>query len=318
MSYTISIKGKLFDYFQQRLRLKKSTKSFYRGNCLWCGGNYTMGVSVEANKVHCFKCLEKMSCIDALMKIEGFETYNEAKKFINVQQEYEAYDRMFRDNKKVEYKQLNLPESFNLITQGEDIYARSARNYLGNKRKFNIRTLAKRGVGYCNEGEYAGYIIFPFYIGGELRYFQGRRYLGSGPKMKNPPEEEYGIGKSKLIYNQDALFIYNRVYIMESITNCLTLGDATSALLGKTISQYQLSKVVEAPCKKIIIILDNDAWEQAIDMAMQTCHYKKVKLIHLPTSEDVNDLGKTKTLEIVKKEPYKKYMDFFRMRLDLK
>jgi DNA primase len=312
--YNNSIKGKLYAYFDGRLRLKRSTKGWNRTNCPDCGGHHTLGINLNQRKIHCFKCGLKITPIELLMQMERFETLAQAHQFLRIQQEYEYFDS-YTNLKPLETKPVELPESFKLITQGTNAYAKAARHYL-KRRGFNINNLALKGVGYCTKGEYAGYIIFPFYRQGKLVYFQGRIYLGAGPKMKNPPEEEFGIGKSNLIYNHDALYMYDKVYLVESITNAETLGDQAVAFQGKKLSEYQISNLIYSPCSKVVILLDDDAWEEAVQLAMRLVHYKRVKVVKMPEKQDVNDLGKKATLKLTKVVDYQRYMDLFKLKLN--
>lgn len=314
--YTEAIKGKLFQYFQGRLRIKKSTKGYWRCDCYYCGGNYSMGINIEDEMVHCFKCLEKKNPIKLLIDIEGFQTYNEAWAFLKIQQEYEAYTRLYNKVEKKETKKLQLPNSFQLLIQGDSMMSIAARNYM-TKRRFNITRLSLKGVGYCTEGEYAGYIIFPYYRKGELIYFQGRIYMGNGPKMKNPPSEIYGIGKSQIIYNEDALFIYNKIYAMESITNCETIGDNAVALSGKSISSYQYSQIIKSPFSDLVIILDPDAFDKAISLALQAVHYKNTKVVLLPEGKDVNNIGRKLTKQLEKDAKYMDHRQLYKLKLNL-
>jgi hypothetical protein len=309
--YNESIKGKLFNYFRQRLNIKMSTKGWWRCNCPLCGGKYSFGIHMEEYKAHCFKCEEYIDTIKTLMVVEGFETRSEAYKFLAIQQEYEYFESYTRE-KKV-YKKVELPEGYQLISSGTNIIAKSARHYI-TKRGFKVDSLAMKGVGYCTKGEYQGYIIFPYFRKGELVYYQGRLFQGAGPKMKNPPDTQFGIGKSQVVYNLDAYYIYDKVYTVESITNALTIGDNAGSLNGKSISVQQLSSIIMAPCTTNIIILDPDAWRNAIELGMQLAHYKKIKVVKLPDEVDVNDLGRNKTLKFVKATPYQKYMDLFRLK----
>jgi DNA primase len=271
-----------------------------------------MGINIQHDKAHCFKCLESKRTMELLMDMENFTSFAEARKFLAIQQEYEYFENQTQIKR--DFKPMELPEGYHLITQGTSAWGKAARYYL-KKRGFNISRLALKGVGYCTKGEYAGYIIFPFYRQGKLVYFQGRIYMGTGPKMKNPTEEQYGVGKSQLIYNQDALFMYNKIYWVESITNAETLGDQAVAGLGKSISNYQLSNLLFSPCSTVIILLDPDAWEEAVKLSMQLVHYKRVKLVKLPEGKDVNDLGKRKTLRHVKATEYQNYMALLKLKL---
>lgn len=319
-----SIQGKLFNYFQGRLRLKKSTNGWWRTDCIECGGHHSMGINVETYKVHCFKCQMEMNPVRALMVMEGFETLPQAWQFLKIQQEYEYYEST--TGMKKDYNQIELPESYKLITTGNGYWGTAARHYLSKRRGFKLEDLALKGVGYCTEGEYAGYIIFPFYRKGKLIYFQGRLFTGFGPKMKNPPEEQYGIGKSQLIYNVDAFYIYNKAYLVESITNALTLGDMAGASLGKAVSPYQLSNILMSPCEKLVIILDPDAMMEALEVGMQVVHHKKTKVVQLPDKievkgelkdADVNELGRQKTMSFIKQTAWEKYMQLFKRKLNI-
>jgi len=274
-----------------------------------------MGIHLEHNKAKCFKCEEFKSPIDLLMDLEKFEIISEAFKFLSIQQEYDAYESR-SIIKPREYKQVELPLGFNLISMGDHAIARAARHYM-KKRGFSIDRLASQGVGYCDEGEYFGYIVFPFYRKGELVYYQGRLFMGVGSKMKNPKDEEFGIGKSQVIFNQDALYIYEKIYAVESITNSLTMGDRGVAMQGKFVSEWQLSQLIMSPCEQLVIILDPDAMDKAIELGLKICNHKDVKVVKLPDSVDVNDLGRKKTLSFVKKTKWQRYMDLYRLKLNL-
>lgn len=307
-----NIKGKFFKYFKAKLKMKPSTKGWNRSNCPFCMGNYCFGVNVRDNKFHCFKCEQKGSLIEALMTMENLSTINEARKYINLQQEYEEYE----DSAVIaryEKKPVDLPESFRLIINAEGMLGKAAQNYV-KKRGFKVRDLAMKGIGYCLAGKYAGYIIFPFYRKTKLVFFQGRKFMGFGPKMQNPGNEDFGTGKTELMYNQDALYLYNRINIVESITNAITLGDNTVAILGKSISDYQLKLLIKSPCEYITILLDDDALDKACILAMQLCNYKRVRLIPMPKGKDVNDLGKKATLKLMKEHKVEKYNYFFKLR----
>ena len=311
--YNKSIKGKLFKYFKERLHTKPSTKGWERCDCFFCGGKYTYGINVGISRTKCFRCEEHRTPIELLMYMEGFETYHQASQFLKVQQEYTGYTDTQRV-KKTETKTVELPDDFTPINITTSLLGKAAQRYI-KKRGFDIDQLAARGVGYCTTGLYGGYIVFPFYVSGKLIFFQGRRFTAMGTKMKNPSEEEFGIGKSKIIYNEDALYIYDEVDLVESITNCLTLDDNSVAILGKSISQYQLSKLIASPCEIVNIILDPDAVDKAIDLGLKIVNYKKgIRLIVLPKEKDVNDIGKDATNKIKDSNPLLRYNDLLKLK----
>lgn len=316
--YTKSIRGKLFKYFEQSLGIKKSTKGWWRCNCPHCGGHHTLGIHLEQSRTHCFICESKMTPVELLMKIERFETYTEVRNFLNIQQEFDAYEE-FTKSKVLERKEVILPESFKLISKrSKSILGQSAYKYITHEKKRNLDYNYARmaGVGYCDDGKYAGYIIFPFHEKGRLTFFQGRAFIQQGTKMKNPDEEEFGIGKSQIIYNVDALFMFKEVDIVESIINAITLGEQAIAILGKSISSYQFYQILNSPVEKLNIILDPDATDKAIQLALSLCHFKKVRVVILPDEEDVNSIGKKKTLILKRAQSFKNYTELFKMKLD--
>lgn len=310
--YSKTLQGKFFNYFNQKLDLKKSTNGFFRTDCPSCGGSHTFGFNPKEGKAHCFKCEQRWSAVRLMMMMEKFETLNEAWKYLDIQKEYDRWEKL-STTKKTEYKQIELPQHYNLISMGDSHIGQAARDYMMG-RKFKINSLALRGIGYCDAGPYLGYIVFPIYAKGRLVYWQTRKFIDIGPKMKNPPESEFGIGKETIIYNMDALFIYHTVLAAESITNSLTWGDNSIAGLGKSFSPYQIDKIVTSPCKNIILGLDPDAQDKSINLAMQMCQYKNIKLIVPPNGEDINSMGKHEAKKLARQTPWGTYMDFLKMK----
>src|SRR5690606_20249091 len=121
-------------------------------------------------------------------------------------------------------KPAELPVGFTLLSLGNSMVSKSARKYM-RERGFKIKELSMMGIGYCARGEYKYRIIIPFYEAGRLIYFNARQFIELGSKFKNPAIEDFGIGKNMLMYNVDALAIYNKIYLVESATNAITLGN---------------------------------------------------------------------------------------------
>lgn len=314
-SYNSSIRLKLVGYINQRLKLKKSSGGWKRADCPVCDGKYTFGVNINRNKAHCFKCQEHFTLVELLMHMEHFETISQAYKFLSIQQEYEVYETD-RQIKRESYKLIQLPDHYHLITSGEHHLAKAARNYL-RSRGFHIQKLSLKGVGYCDDGYYLGYIVFPFYYQGNLVYWQTRKFIDIGPKMRNPTEDEFGIGKDTIIYNMDALYVYRTVTVVESITNSITWGENAIATLGKHISPYQQRDIINSPAERIILIQDPDAIKDSISLALQWCMLKQVKLVRLPEGQDVNSIGKREAKRITKETNWGKYMDFYKLKMEL-
>lgn len=246
------------------------------------------------------------------MDVEGLNTYNELLKLLD-NAEYTEYTFTEERVQLRERKMFYLPEGFKLINQGSSQLSQSIRGYV-TKRGFRLDQMVKAGVGYCNSGDFFGYLIIPFYYRGQLRYYNARQVYGNGPRYNNPTTDITGVGKEFIIYNHDALSLYNSLFICEGALNALTLGERAIATMGKAVSAYQINELIKSPVERFIILLDSDAKAQAINLGLKLVPYKKVKVVFLPDDKDVNDLGRSRTLSYVYATRYQDYNDLIKLR----
>lgn len=305
MKLTKPIVNKLYSFFINEMGMEEYHKGWLKGDCPMCGRKGKFGVNLFQNRSNCFVCGFHDQPLKIALEKTGLLTLNS---FISRKLDYFEKEYSFEPVlQSLDENKVNLPESYKLITNAHCFIGDLAQKQMI-KRGFKIRDLALLGVGYCTKGKYKNRIIIPYYENGRLVYFNARRILSEGPKFQNPTAEELGgVGKSLLIYNIDALNIFNRVYLVESAINAITLGPQAVGLGGKVISNYQLSKIIESQCKEVIILLDDDAYKYSISTALKLIFYKKVKVILMPKGKDVNDIGRKATLKLVKQEPFLTY-----------
>lgn len=317
--YNKDLMGRMTTYFIQKLGVKEhSTGWLIRGECPDCGERGKFGINLEMNRTNCFKCGYRPKPRGLIMKLEKLETYVDFLKFLKT---FESVDVIQRKVEPLTTKETRLPEGFKLLNLGDSFTSNLARKYM-RKRGYNILTLAMKGIGYCTKGPYANRIIIPYYHRGKLIYFNAREFINTGLRHMNPDINEFNIGKSMVTYNADALWTYKRTYLVESATNALTLGDRAWAIGGKLPSEYQMSMCLSSPCEEVVIILDPDAYWEALKLGLKLVNKKKVKVILLPKIPtkkdptkflDINDFGKKKVLELVKKQPWQTYQDIFKL-----
>lgn len=106
---------------------------------------------------------------------------------------------------------------------------------------------------------YSGRIIFPFISDGKCVYFIARTLIGAEPKYLN------SVGsKSTVVYNIDNV-IGNVCIICEGIISAIaaerTIGIPAVAVLGKSISYFQLSRI-RTKCNKIYLSFDSDVTDE--------------------------------------------------------
>lgn len=311
MILTKNIKRKLYEYLRKKLGMYDYRKGWLKGDCPYCG-EHKFGVNLAINRTNCFKCGNHPQPLDVVMEIEGLFTRNETIIALN------AFDGMDFYEEAVEIHQQKtdvvLPDGYKNIKRGKSVLGKTVRKYV-KRRGFDIDELAKAGWGYVDKpGKYFGYLIMPFYKQGRIVYFNARLFIGSGPKFNNPLIEDFGLGKSMLIYNIDALTLYNRIFVVESVMNARTLGDSAIGMGGKKLSNYQLNIIIKSPCKKVVIGLDDDAIEDAIIFALKLVPFKKVKIMQFPEGKDINDLGKDKSMAIVHKAKYLSYNELLQLK----
>ena len=155
-----------------------------------------------------------------------------------------------------DYTKVNdiLPEEYIPITH-EGYMGDRCRNYwIG--RGFNIDFLSDKGWGFCEEGLYMGRTILPYRIKGKLVYFTARDFIGLEPKYLFPDSTKIGVGKSEILYNQDALVLFNEGWLVEGIVDAETVGDNCIASGGWKLSDHQISLISNSAWKTLNIIAD--------------------------------------------------------------
>lgn len=305
-----NIKDKLHEYALKNLGMKPYVRGWLKGTCPSCGRTDKFGINLGMNRTNCFVCGYHPTPLTLVTDLENFSSFNETLQYFKT---FEGVRYIEPKIERIEKKQVELPEGYTNIALGHSRLGKTARAYV-KRRGFDVHDAALKGWGYCNTGDYAGYLILPFYTAGELTYFNGRLLVGIGPKYQNPRIEDFGTGKSLILYNADALFMYSEIYLLEGVFNAETLGANGIATGGKNISDYQISLINKSPVKRVIIVLDPDAIKNAIRIGLQLAFYKEVKIVTWDGDKDVNDIGKTEALRRIDKSPWLGYRDILKMK----
>lgn len=79
--------------------------------------------------------------------------------------------------------------------------------------------------------------------------------------------------------------MYSSIFICEGAINALTMGDRAIATMGKAISAYQVNQLIKSPVDRFILLLDFDARDYAINLALKLVAYKKLRWYYLKTTE---------------------------------
>lgn len=307
------VKYRLATYFKLKLGAVHYRKGWTKSTCPHCGKEDKYGINLGLNRTNCFRCGEHPSPVSLVMALEKLDTYSDFKVFID-KMEVTSMDFIEEDIELASKTIMDMPEGFNLFgSQDDSTIARIAQAYI-KKRGFEIKRVRSMGWGYCSSGDLFGYLIIPYYEQGKLVYYNARRIIGSGPRYKNPDTEHSGVGKSFLIYNREALFLYDKVYLCEGAINATTLSEKAISSGGKAVSRYQINLITRSPAQRVVIVLDPDAKLKAIETAIHLCETKKVKVVFLPDGKDINDIGKKEAMQYIRSTPYQGFSELLMLK----
>jgi hypothetical protein len=140
--------------------------------------------------------------------------------------------------------------------------------------------------------------------------------VGNYPRYKNPEHEQFGIGKSEVFFNEEALYLFDKVYLTEGWTDSATIGSSGVSIQGNSISDLQLSKLLVSNVKEIVIVLDVGFYKQALHIASKLMDHKKIKVLKMDLlkefGKDVNEVGKMRVLSLEEVTPQMGFKLFYK------
>jgi DNA primase len=256
-------------------------------NCPVCddGRNkHNLEVNYIDNVYKCWSCGDSEGTHGALGKI--FDRYGN-KKQKKLYQVFKPETVIKREKKK---KTLKLPNGYTLFKDSSTVYPvrKQAINYLHNRGISNYM-IEKYQIGFCDKGDHAGRIVIPSYDSkGELNYYIARSWNPmSRAKYKNPEAE-----KDKIIFWESLIDWNKDIFLVEGAFDGLFLDNAIP-MLGKHMSELLFDTIYKKAKGDIIICLDADAWENAVNLYHELHGgelWGRIKLIKLPDEKDIADL----------------------------
>lgn len=315
---------KAYIYFKKVFDIKKTSQNWYAFDCPMCGKVNKAAVKFSAEMVKCWYCSYKQNIVQFVMDYHEVEK-EEAEKILD-QQDTSIYDSISiefeGEYKKIIYSDVKLPLHSTPILYGSGTLADRARKYLKG-RGFNINLLDSMGVCYVDkrpkdkdEQDYFGYLIIPLKSEGKLVYFQARNFLGSPKRYIFPKKELFGVGKSELLYNEDALFVKERVFLTEGFTDAWTMGPSGMGSMGIQLSPKQIGKILRSPCDEVVFVWDAGFLKESYKAALHIADHKKVKVLELKGG-DPNELGSEYVMDLYRNADYLSKLQCLRKLMEL-
>ena len=245
--------------------------------------------NLEVNYYHhvykCWACSETYGTHGTLNKlIRKYGNKNHMKQ----------YQLVIPDNKRVVVDKekvviTRLPKNFTPLTiERNDSGYQQALQYLS-KRNIGIDLIKKYNLGYANVGDYKNRIIFPSYDSeGKINYFLGRSFEKyTKLKYKNPE-----VSKMDIIFNEGKINWDSNIYLVEGVFDHITLPNSIP-MLGKVLNDLLFKKLIDNASAKVIIVLDNDAEKDAINLYKKLDSTKlngRVLMVYMPKRFDLSDV----------------------------
>jgi DNA primase len=265
---------------------KPTSGTNYSYNCPFCN-HYKPKLEINfqeneegVNHWHCWVCNKKGKKLVSLFKAVSAPDHKiqELKNYVKVS---------YQEEHGVKTEALALPKEYKTLHDAStsEVTVRQALRYL-RERGITPTDIKRYSLGYCESGRYKDMIIIPSYDeNGVLNYFVGRNFGPGDIKYKNPQASKNIIGFDLLI-NWDSPII-----LCEGTFDAMAIKRNAIPLLGKTLPEKLMKKIVSSSVKQIFIALDNDALKQAIQYCETLLnHGKEVFLVDL-NEKDPSELG---------------------------
>ena len=154
------------------------------------------------------------------------------------------------------------------------------------KRNITNKDIIKYEIGFCEEGLYRNRIIIPSYDNNnKLNYFIARNFYKGGMKYKNPP-----VSKNVIMFENHINWNLP-IVICEGAFDAITIKRNVIPILGKTLPEALLEKMVNGGTNKVIIILDTDARKDALKMTEKLARYSIDSCLVNLTDKDPSEEG---------------------------
>ena len=190
-------------------------------------------------------------------------------------------------NKELNDVIVTLPEGYKKLSEctSKDYKFGQAMAYL-RERGITENIINAFDIGYTHKGKFFNRIIIPSYdIDGKLNYFIARWF----PKGKTPLKYlNPDANKSEIIFNEGRINFDATIYVVEGATDHLVTPNSIP-LLGKYISSKLLELLHDNAMGYVVIVLDDDAFEDA-KLLYQQLNFGnlrgRIKIVRCPEGYD--------------------------------
>lgn len=267
-------------------------------------------VNVQTQQWHCWVCDAKGKRIQRLLKRLHVDSHKLKKIYEIYGDDYVVYSNDTEEEK----VELRLPNEFQSLLKEPkgkiNPLFRKVKEY-ANQRGITQEDIIRYNIGYCDSGHYANRIIIPSYDSdNRLNYFIARSVFDEEKfKYKNPP-----VSKNVIMF-ENQINWQEPITLVEGVFDAMAVKRNAIPLLGKFIPKKLNDSIYNNEVKKINILLDEDAQEQALYYTMQLQNQGIDTRNIKPSDKDASDMGFSQVNTILKESKETEFGDIISQKL---
>jgi len=266
-------------------------------------------VNLQTQQWHCWVCDAKGKRIHSLLKRLHVDAHKLKKLYEIYGDDYVIYQQDTEEEK----VELRLPNEFQSLLKepkGLNPLFRKVKEY-AEQRGITKEDITRYNIGYCDSGHYANRIIIPSYdSNNRLNYFIARSvYDEEKFKYKNPP-----VSKNVIMF-ENQINWKEPITLVEGVFDAMAVKRNAIPLLGKFVPKKLNDSIYKEGVKKINILLDEDAQEQALRYTMQFQNNGIETTNIKPQEKDASDMGFENVNKLLKETKDTKFGDIVSQKL---
>jgi len=268
---------RLIEYLDRRLGIHTGNGSELQFHCPACldrlgseGDSRKFALNIDKQKGRCFRCEFAFRSMEQLFRYMNGGNVTPQER-IMLQREPPMVETSISNTvrellcatitaKAESLKKHRLPTGAKLLdaSNTQRMPFKRALRYITKERGFTLEHAMRFKTHYCARGEYAGYLIFPVYQGGELVFWTSRYCGHHRLKSRNPKKDGGRYGREHCLLGFDEVVGEKIVALVEGPIDRWA-PPAAVALMGKEMSTFQIQLVailVELGLEELVIMLD--------------------------------------------------------------
>jgi len=266
-------------------------------------------INLDTQQWHCWVCDAKGRKIQTLLRKLQVDS-SKIKKIYEIYGDDYIVSTTSTDEEKVE---LRLPSEFKSlldIPKGLNPLYRKVKQYVED-RGITQEDIIRYNLGYCDSGIYSNRIIIPSYDrDNRLNYFIARSVFDEEKfKYKNPP-----ISKNVTIF-ENQINWKEPITLTEGVFDAMAVKRNAIPLLGKFIPKTLMDSIYKNGVKKISILLDKDAQDQALYYVNYFMNNGITVTNILPTEKDASEMGFSQINKKLKNTESTEFSDIISQKL---